>query len=195
MRFRPNRLLLAAALAVLCASAIAGTASAQELPDVPGNETTTPDTTETVEQLGDLTIHSYDYDAEAEELTIDMTWGGGVPESATITEMVEMDSGGATEISFKQLRLVPNERTEITMSVAQRSSGVAAVLLTTPQSVEASDALLLQAGDAVDRGPVPFSTASILVGLAALGGAGGAFAFTAREHEDDASGERRERIA
>ena len=185
--------LLAAVLAgaVLLASAIVGTATAQELPGQ--NETNTPQATQAVEQLGDLVIHAYDYDDG--EMTIDATWGGASPTSLTATEMVEMDSGGATEISFKQIRLMPDSRTEITMAVDERSSGVAAVLLSTPNSIENSDALLLQAGDAVERGPVPFGTASILVGLAALGGAGGAFAFTAREHEDDAEGERRERIA
>lgn len=81
------------------------------------------------------------------------------------------------------------------MQVSERASGTAAVLLTTEQSVQNSNALVLQAGDATARGPVPFRTASILIGAAALGGGGLAFAFTAREHEDDADAERRERVA
>lgn len=176
--------------AVLLAGAIAGTASAQELP---GQTNETDDATEVAEQLGDLVVHSYEYDDG--EMTIEATWNGNVPETLTATEMIEMDSGGATEISFKQLRLMPDRRQEITMQVSERSSGTAAVLLTTEQSVQNSNALVLQAGDATNRGPVPFSTATILIGAAALGGGGLAFAFTAREHEDDADAERRERLA
>jgi len=184
-------------LALLVSLALAGTvlgaavpATAQELP---GDETETPQPTQVTEQLGDLVIHDYSYDGETMKITA--TWRGDLPTTLTLTEMIEQDSAGATEISFKQVRLVPGEQTEIEIALEERSSGTAAALLTTPGSVENANALVLQSGDAVERGPIPFGTATVLVGLAAVGGAGMAFALTARSYRDDDQGERRERIA
>ena len=184
-------------LALLVSLALAGTvlgaavpATAQELP---GDETETPHPTQVTEQLGDLVVHDYSYNGET--MTITATWRGDLPTTLTLTEMIEQDSAGATEISFKQVRLVPGEQTEIEIALEERSSGTAAALLTTPESVENANALVLQSGDAVERGPIPFGTATVLVGLAAVGGAGMAFALTARSYRDDDQGERRERIA
>ena len=184
-------------LALLVSLALAGTvlgaavpATAQELP---GDETETPQPTQVTEQLGDLVVHDYSYNGET--MTITATWRGDLPTTLTLTEMIEQDSAGATEISFKQVRLVPGEQTEIEIALEERSSGTAAALLTTPESVENANALVLQSGDAVERGPIPFGTATVLVGLAAVGGAGMAFALTARSYRDDDQGERRERIA
>jgi len=168
----------------------AAPASGQELP---GDNESTPAPTKVTEQLGQLVVHDYSYDGET--MTISATWRGDGPTTATLTEMIEQDSAGATEISFKQVRLLPGEQTEITIALEERSSGTAAALLSTPESVERGNALVLQSGDAVSRGPIPFGTASILVGLAAVGGAGMAFALTARSYKDDDQGERRERIA
>lgn len=170
----------------------AGTGAAQELPG-DDNETTTPAPTEKTEQLGDLVVHSYEYGDGT--MTITATWEGPTPTTLTLTEMIELDSGGATEISFKKVRLLPRETTEIEVALEKRSSGTAAVMLSTPESIEESNALVLQAGDAVDRGPIPFGTASGLIGAAAIGGAGMAFVLTARSYRDDHEGDRRERIA
>jgi len=171
---------------------LAPVASAQELPG-DTTETPEPNTTQVTEQLGDLVVHDYSYDGET--MTIDVTWRGDLPTTLTLTEMIEQEQGGATEISFKQVRLMPDETTTIEIPLEERSSGTAAALLTTPESVEASSALVLQSGDAVERGPIPFSTASALIGTAAVGGAGMAFALTARRYRDDHEGERRERVA
>jgi len=169
----------------------AADASAQELPGE--NETETPEPTKVTEQLGKLVVHDYDYDGET--MTISATWRGTGPTTVTLTEMIEMDSGGATEISFKKVRLLPNDQTEIEIALEERESGTAAAMLTTPESVDNSAALVLQSGDAVDRGPIPFGTASTLIGAAAIGGAGMAFVLTARSYRDDHEGERRDRIA
>jgi|GEM_PF-2705246 len=172
---------------------LAPAASAQELPS-DDTETPEPNTTQVTEQLGDLVVHDYSYDGET--MTIDVTWRGDLPTTLTLTEMIEQEQGGATEISFKQVRLMPDETTTIEIALEERSSGTAAALLTTPESVEQSNALVLQSGSpASDRGPIPFSTASALIGTAAIGGAGMAFALTARRYRDDHEGERRERVA
>ncbi|MCU4716810.1 hypothetical protein [Halapricum hydrolyticum] len=173
---------------------LAASASAQELPgDGTPTPTPTPEGTDVVEQLGDLVVHSYEYDGDV--MTVKATWRGDTPTTLTLVEMLEMDSGGATEISYKQVRLLPDETTTIEIALEERSSGTAAALLSTPESVERGDALVLQSGDVVERGPIPFGTASLLIGLAAIGGAGMAFALTARSYRDDHEGERRERIA
>jgi len=180
--------------AVLLASATAGTAAAQELPGQ--NETSDEAPTEVTDQLGDLVIHSYDY-ADG-EMTIDVTWRGAAPMQVSITEYVELGDEGVSDLGVKQVRILPDQRRQITIKLAQHSSGVAAAVLSTGQSVNddtVRSAKLLQAGDATERGPVPFGWAAGLIGLAAIGGAGGAFAFTAREHEDDSAAERRDRIA
>lgn len=179
-------------LIVLSLGTVTTAASAQELPgdDSADNDS---DGTQVADQMGDLVIHSYSYDARNKQFNITATWRGSIPEQLTITELLELDSSGSTQISFKEVRLLPDQKTTITVA-AEKRDGTAAVLLTTPQSVQNQSALVLQSGD-VDRGPVPFGMASVLIGLAAVGGAAGAFAFTARSYRDDEAGERRERIA
>lgn len=178
-------LAIALASAILCA----GAASAQQLP---GESNETADAADLTNQLGDLAIHDYDYDDG--EMTISATWRGSTPTTVTLTEMIELDSAGSTEISFKTVRLLPGDKTEITVAAEQRR-GTAAVMLTTPESIDNNNALVLQAGDPAGSSPIPFGTASLLIGAAAVSGAGLAFAFTAREHEDGGDAERRERLA
>lgn len=146
-----------------------------------------------VEDLGDLRVHDYEY--VDGEFTIDATWRGSAPTTVTAVEMLELNEAGSAQISFKQVRVAPDERVEISMPVAQRSGGTAAVMLTTSHSIDAGDALVLQAGDAGDREPIPFNLASMLVALAAAGGAGASFAMTRRHYQEDEDDPRRERIA
>jgi hypothetical protein len=141
IRNRERRVVLVLLATVALLSAGLTGASAQELPG--GNETTAPERTAIYDQLGDLVVHSYSY--EDGEMTLEVSWRGTTPETVTITEMVALDSGGSQRISFKKIRLLPDERTEITVS-ARMKDGTAAVLLTTPQSVERSEALLVQHG-------------------------------------------------
>lgn len=154
---------------------------------------TEANSTAVVDQLGDLQIHDYAYSDG--EFVIDASWNHDRPTTVTLTELIELDEAGSTTISFKQVRIAPDERLEITMSVAERSGGTAAVMLTTPYSVENSNALVLQAGSATDRDPIPFNLASLLIGLAAFGGAGASFVMTRRHYEEDEDDPRRERIA
>ena len=138
------------ALAVLSVG-VPATASAQEQPDNPlENETATEatDPTEVTEQLGRLVVHDYSYDGSRGVMTIEASWNGNVSTTVTITEMIQMDSGGAKEIGFKQIRIMPDQRRTIKISVEQQNSGSASVIVTTRQSIDAGRALVLQAGDA-----------------------------------------------
>ncbi|PSP92307.1 hypothetical protein BRC87_00475 [Halobacteriales archaeon QS_4_66_20] len=164
------------ALAVASSGAVA-----QEQPDDPTeqNETTpeeelTPEE-EIEDQLGDLVIHSYDYDDSTETMTIEASWQGRAPTRATFVEMIELDSGGSTEISFQRVRLRPDERTEITVSATTRTGGTAAVMVTTPESISNGNALILQDGDPDEYPAINFSNVLLAIGLTSIGSVGVAF--------------------
>ena len=127
------------------------------------------ETTAIYDELHDLTIRSVDY--EDGRFDIVMEWSGRGTEKILLTEMVELDSSGSIDISMQQQRLRPGEPTEISIS-AEQSSGTAAVLLTTEQSRDHGDALLIQEGEPSSREPVPFNLAAIAV-IAAVGLMGG----------------------
>lgn len=106
-------------------------------PDEPG---------EVADQLGDLVIEGYSYDSDSQTMRITARWEGVTPTEMTAVEMRQMDSGGSQKISFKQIRLIPGETTTLTMTVEQSRDGTASVLISTPESVEQGDALLIQSG-------------------------------------------------
>lgn len=170
-------------------------ATAQETPTPePGNETVADE--QIADQLHDLVIHEYDYsdrDDGPGEFTIEMTWDGRAPQSVTLVEMLELDSGGSTQISYQQLRLSPGERTEVTMDAEIRSGGTAAIMITTQQSIEENDALVIQDGDPTERPTITFRNVVFAMGLtSALTGAG-AFVFVLRRKHSKEYG--KERIA
>lgn len=146
-------------------------ASAQSVDDPRANDSTgnetNDETTELANQLGALKIHSYSYDGDAQEMRITATWTGRAPTTATLTELIELDSGGSTQISFKKIRLLPDEKTEFTVGARERSGGTAAVLISTPESVQNNSAVVLQAGSPSERDPVPFNMAAGAVAAAA----------------------------
>ncbi|MFC7057237.1 hypothetical protein [Halovenus salina] len=180
---------IAALVLCVCATvALAAGASAQET----GNETTTDQ--EITEQLGDLVVHSYAYEDTDDgpgRFTIDMTWTGRAPEQVTLTEMLELDSGGSTEISFQQQRLVPDQRTEITMNAEVRSGGTAAILVSTSESVERGEAVVLQDGDPTERPSIKFRNVVVAIGLSsALTGAGAFIVVLRRKNDENRTKER-----
>jgi len=178
-------------LAFAGAAMFAATATAQETPQNATAEQTIDEQVE--DQLGDLVVHSYEYDSNTETMTIEATWTGRAPTRATLTEMIELDSGGSTRISFKRVRLSPEERTEITVTARERTGGTAAVLLTTPQSIQNSNALVLQAGDPSEYPAIRFQNVLLAILITSVGSAGMAFVFVLRKKHQSNSG--RERIA
>lgn len=184
------------ALAVASSGAVA-----QEQPDDPteqNDSTPTPAEELTPEeeiedQLGDLVIHSYDYDGDTERMTIEMSWQGRAPTTATLTEMIELDSGGSTQISFQRQRLRPDERTEVKIGARQRTGGTAAVLLTTPESVDRGEGLVLQDGDPDEYPSIRFANVILGISLSAVGSAGLVFVFVVRKKHAEEYG--KERVA
>lgn len=182
-------------LAVSGPLALAGSAVAQDAPDDPrATPTPTPEADEEIaDQLGNLVIHEYDYDKTSNTFVMDMTWTGEAPEGVTMTEMLQLDSGGATQISFEEIRLAPGERTTVKMGAEIRSGGTAAILITTAQSVERGEALVLQDGDPSSYPAIPFDMAILFVGATAAVTAAGVFVFVFRIKRDEDHG--KERIA
>jgi hypothetical protein len=184
------------ALAVASSGAVA-----QEQPDDPteqNDSTPTPAEELTPEeeiedQLGNLVIHSYDYDGDTERMTIEMSWQGRAPTTATLTEMIELDSGGSTQISFQRQRLRPDERTEVKIGARQRTGGTAAVLLTTPESVDRGEGLVLQDGDPDEYPSIRFANVILGISLSAVGSAGLVFVFVVRKKHAEEYG--KERVA
>jgi len=182
------------------ALAVASTgAVAQEQPDDPTeqNETSpgeelTPEE-EIEDQLGDLVIHSYDHDGDTERMTIEMSWQGRAPTTVTLTEMIELDSGGSTQISFQRQRLRPDERTEVTIGARQRTGGTAAVLLTTPESVSNGEGLVLQDGDPDSYPAIGFT--NVILGLSATSVLSAGFVFVIVVRKKHAEEYGKERVA
>ena len=177
------------ALAVASSGAVA-----QEQPDDPTeqNETTPEEELipeeEIEDQLGDLVIHSYDYDGDTERMTIEMSWQGRAPTTVTLTEMIELDSGGSTQISFQRQRLRPDERTEVAIGARQRTGGTAAIMVTTPESIDAGNALILQDGDPDEYPAINFQNVILAIGLTSVGSAGLAFVFVLRKKHTEERG-------
>jgi hypothetical protein len=181
----PGHRLTALACACVLALLIAP-APALAQADAAQNATADQPDTEVTDQLGDLVIHSYEYDDG--EMLIDATWRGETPETVTLTEMIELDSEGSTKISFKTARLLPDERTEITIAAEERAGGTAAVLVTTPQSTENNEAVVLQAGEPTESTLIPQENAILGAMLAAGGAAALTFVFVLRRKHDEERG-------
>lgn len=141
---------------------------------------------EIADQLGDLIVHDYSYSDG--EMKIEATWTGDTPETITLTEMIELDSAGSTAISFQQQRLLPDERTELSIAVEERSSGTAAVLVTTPQGTEMNEALVLQAGEPSNWPTITLDNAIFATGLSAAAAAALTFVFVLRRKHAEERG-------
>jgi hypothetical protein len=174
-------------LMMIFAGAAIFAASAQAQEQTPQNNETAIDE-QVQDQLGDLVIHTYDYDGSTETMTIEASWTGRAPTRATFVEMIELDSGGSTKLSFQRIRLTPDQRTEITVSVEKRTGGTAAVLVTTPESIDRGDALVLQDGDPTDYPAIRFQNVLLAIFITSIGSAGMAFVFVLKKKHTEESG-------
>lgn len=169
------------ALGIMMVGFAASDAAAQE------NTTNATEPDEQIaDQLGDLTIHEYHF--EDGVMTIEATWNGPTPETVTLTEMIELDSEGSTEISFQNQRLMPDERTELTIAAEERSGGTAAILVTTPSSTERGEALVLQSGDPTEWPTIGLDSAILATGLSAAGAATLVFVLVVRQKHSEERG-------
>jgi hypothetical protein len=153
---------LVVVLVLLCATA--STAVAQDQNDT--DEIEEPENS-IENELHDLLVRSVEY-ADG-EFSLVVEWTGQTPETLTLTEMVQLDGSGTQGISMQTHRLYPGQQAEITIG-AEQSGGTAAVILSTRQSIERGDALVIQEGEPTTREPVPFNLAALsVIGSALIG--------------------------
>lgn len=122
------------------------------------NQSSQQDTPESIrDSLGKMQLH--DYFVEDGDAVIEATWTGEMSTSLTVVEMVDMQSGGSQKISFKRVHFIPGQRQTIRIAVADESPSL---LLSTPESIENDDALMIQIGDtSIFSGPADWRTAQI----------------------------------
>ena len=173
----PRRRTALAVVLCLCVVLAPAPAVADETDDEPED-----DAEQIAEQLGDLVIHEYDYSDG--QFAVEATWQGNTPETMTATEMIELDSGGSTEIGFEQMRLRPGERTELTIAAEIRTGDTAAVLISTDQSIEAGNAVVLQDGEPSDWGTINFENVLLAVGGTAVLSGGLVFVLTVKARNE-----------
>ena len=168
---------------VVLAMLVPQTVVAQEL----GNETVTETPDEQItDQLGDLVVHEYSY-ADG-SMIIEATWTGRAPVTVTLTEMLELDSGGTTGISFQQQRLAPDEPTELTIAAEERTGGTAAVLVTTPQATDRGEALVLQSGSPSTWPSIGLDSAILATGASAALASAVTFVLVVRRRRSEEQG-------
>ena len=159
---------LSLCLCVLLLTSLGAVAQAQDTPS-PTEENNETEGNEIENQLGDLVVRSSDYSGE--EFTLVVEWTENTPERLTLTEMVTLEGSGSQGINIQSSRLLPGEQTEITIG-AQKAGGTAALLLTTRQSLERGEGLIIQSGSPTERADVPFNLAALAVIGSALIGVG-----------------------
>ena len=142
--------------------------AAQELP---GNETeqSQPEATDVHKTLGDLTIHSVDFEDDPGGVTgyVEVTWHGDTPEQVTITQMPTGGLFGSADdaVTISRNRVYPGERTELAVDLVSQDDPAA---IYTTQSLANERALRIEddGGFLID-GPWD-STDSQITGIAGL---------------------------
>lgn len=132
-------------IAVLGLSLVMIASAGVNAQESPGNASSDQDqdrqnqTREIEEQLGDLSIHSVDFDTDENFVLLTVTWDGRAPTTMSTMELIDPDDGSGS-IGIDQTRLRPGERTQIRVALSDRMDGV---VVSTPESIEEQNALLL----------------------------------------------------
>lgn len=130
--------------------------------------------TEVEEQLGNLVIHSVEWSDANKSVTFEATWRGALSTEISTIELIDPDSK-SEQIGIDQTRVLPDQRTEITVQLSRLDG----VVVSTPESIEEGDALLLQP-DAGGSGNQVRLIYGVLLGVA-LGGGGAGYAAIRRQ--------------
>lgn len=178
MSNRRTYITVALVLVLVLAGGLSGAAQAQEQ-----NRTDSPNA-EIYDQLGSLIVESVDYDGAQFDITV--RWTGSLTQQVSLTELIELDGSGSQGISIQETRVVPGESTTITIS-ASSSGGTAAVILSTKESLDNGNALVIQSGSPTTREPVPFDIAGLFVALTAAGTFGVGISILYRRRNKDES--------
>jgi hypothetical protein len=152
-------------LFALLVVAVATMPAAAAAPDDPG----VPNATTTVEQADDRTVRispatritDYTYQNGVWRVTVESE----ISTTLTIAEATRMDEGGARSFRIRQYRV--QRGTSTVTFQADRVDGMAAISVTTPESIQGGEGAYVQAGDAVGN---PLADTSPTLGW--FGGAG-----------------------
>lgn len=137
-------------------------------------DTDTEETTEIEEQLGELVIHSVEWSESNSSVEIEATWRGDTSTQISSIELIKPDSQ-SEQIGIDQTRVLPDDRTTITVQLSRLDG----VIVSTPDSIDRGDALLLQPDSGGDGTQVRLLY-GVLLGVG-LGGAGAGYAAVRRQ--------------
>jgi len=175
-------------LMLLSAAALGGVATAQteaqnqtDIPEVQEDASVDLTATDLNIQLDeDVTITGFEYGSdEAFRIKFQVEEVTRVTLSAS-TQRAE----GAGKFAIKRERLLPGEN-EVTIPVA-RSAGESAVSITTGKSIANGEGAYVSTGMAqVNRPPVEWQSAQLLIILSAVGSGAGAIRYVARKRDDE----------
>jgi len=173
-----SRLAIFACVAVAAIAIGTGGAAAQE---VTINQTDAQDETRYAQEIDPgtrLVDWRYDNDRQGFVLVVE-TDGRTV---MTITEAVQFKEGAGSGRIYQ--KRIPNGTSELFVPVKPRS-GEAAVTITTPGSLRQNSYSYVSTGQArIDRPPIDYERAQILVVLTAIAAAGGTFRIVRKRRED-----------
>jgi archaellum component FlaF (FlaF/FlaG flagellin family) len=131
---RTQKIIIALTLSLALSLGVGG-ALAQE-----SNQSEDPGISETQieEQLGDLVIHSVEWDSSNKTVELVVTWRGSLSTSVSTMELLDPESS-SNQIGIDQSRVLPGERTRIRVQLSSTDG----VVISTPESIERQEALLL----------------------------------------------------
>lgn len=150
-------------------------ASAQENPIQ--NETEPDESTEQYDTLGDLVVHSVEFEGDGKDTTalVTVTWRGETPEQVTFTQLPRGDSN---DVLMSRQRVLPGEKTELSVDLV---SSKEPLVMYTDQSIKQQRALRLDdSDDFLIAGPWDSTDAQITGAAGLLSGLFVTFAFAWR---------------
>jgi hypothetical protein len=138
------------------------------------NNQTEEQPTQVRETLGDLTVHTVDWDRQNSSVRLTVSWEGRTPTTVSSIEMLDPESSSQS-IGVDQTRILPNEETVIRVDLSDDMDGV---VVSTPQSIERGNAIVFTP-DPKDSRSVPLMWG--VVGGVVLGSGGAAAAAIKRQ--------------
>ena len=171
-----------AVVASLAIPATAGVAAGQEGPGITINQTNSEETETYAQEIDNKTrLMEWSYDDERDGFVLRFETDDSV--RITLTEAVQFSEGAGSGRIYQER--LPEGQSEVFVSVPRRG-GQAAVTMTTRRSIANNRFSYVSTGEAqIDRPPITYQRAQLLVGLSAVGAAGAAFGIVRKRRNDE----------
>lgn len=176
-------------LAVLTGALVASPVAATQ--EAPNNTTTNTPTTTAEEDTRNVSIQvdptTYVASYEYRNGEFRVTLVSSVPKTVTISEAVGGEKGGTGYFNVRQVRLMPNEPTTVTIP-AEQTDGKSVVTLTTSLCIEQGKCPYIQAGSGealLFDGAAEWNYVYLAATLTFAGGAYGTRRYIRRNETDD----------